>query len=62
MKATRFVVGDPYYYYYLEDRYMTIHKYDLDADANILASEKQEILARLRRVKAETELQQKADH
>jgi len=49
-------------YYYLEDRYMTVHKYDLDANADILGSEKQEILARLRRVKAETELQQKADH
>src|SRR5579872_7544740 len=55
------IVGDPYNYY-LEDRYMTIHKYDLDAKTDILASEKQEILGRLRRVKAETEIQQKADH
>lgn len=37
--------------YYLEDRYMTAHKYDANAD--ILASEKQEIIARLRRLKAE---------
>lgn len=40
-------------YYYLEDRYMTVHSYDLDANADILASEKPDILARLRRVKAE---------
>jgi len=41
--------------YYLEDRFMTVRHYDLEADANaqILASEKQEILARLKRVKAE---------
>jgi hypothetical protein len=39
-------------YYYLEDRYMTARKYDLAANADILASEKQEIFARLRRVKA----------
>ena len=38
--------------YYLEDRYMTARKYDLDANADILNSEKQEILARLRRIKA----------
>lgn len=41
-------------YYYLEDRYMTARKYDLDANADILNSEKQEILARLRRIKAES--------
>ena len=41
--------------YYLEDQYMTVRKYDLDANDNILASEKQDILARLARVKAETE-------
>ena len=40
-------------YYYLEDRYMTVRRYDLDAGADILASEKQEILARLRRIKSE---------
>jgi hypothetical protein len=45
--------------YFLEDRYMTVRKYDLDANADILASEKQEILARLARVKAETERQKK---
>jgi hypothetical protein len=38
--------------YYLEERYMTTHKYDQMAGADILSSEKQEILARLRRVKA----------
>ena len=42
--------------YYLEDRYLTVRKYDQDADEDILGSEKQEILARLRRVKAEVEL------
>ncbi len=36
--------------YYLWDRYMTVAKYDLDTD-DILAAEKQEILARLARVK-----------
>ncbi len=35
--------------YYLQDRYMTVRKYDVDANPDILASEKQEILARLRR-------------
>jgi len=44
-------------FYYLDDRYMTIRTYALGT--NILASEKQEILARLKRIKAETELQRK---
>ena len=44
--------------YYLEDRYMTVRKYDAKAD--ILTSEKSEILARLKRVKSETERQQGA--
>jgi hypothetical protein len=44
-------------YYSLEDRFMTVRKYDLDANSDILTSEKQEILARLKRVKAETERQ-----
>ncbi len=41
-------------YYYLEDQYMTAVKYDLDGHPglDILAAEKQEILARLRRAKA----------
>ena len=39
--------------YYLEDQYMTVRKYDSDAKTDILGSEKQEILARLKRVKAE---------
>jgi len=38
-------------YYYLEDRYMTARSYDQDAGVNILASERPEILARLRRLK-----------
>jgi hypothetical protein len=48
--------------YYLEDRYMTIHEYGGGANTDILASEKQEVMARLKRLNAETELQQKAHH
>ncbi len=44
--------------YLLEDQYMTIRKYDPFVNADIFASEKQEILARLRRVKAATQSQQ----
>lgn len=40
--------------YYLEDRYMTVRKYDSEAKIEVLAPERQEILARLRRIKAET--------
>ena len=43
--------------YYLEDTYMTVRKYDVDADANVLSSEKTEILSRLKRVKDERERQ-----
>ena len=43
--------------YYLEDRYMTVREYDLDTKADVLSSEKQEALARLRRVKAERKSQ-----
>ena len=50
------MLGDRFYY--LEDRYMTAHTYDLDGGGDILTSEKQEILARLRRLKAQTELRQ----
>lgn len=39
--------------YYLKDRYMTVRKYSQDANDDILGSEKPEILARLRKVKAE---------
>jgi hypothetical protein len=38
-------------YYFLQDRYLTVRSYDLEAGKDILASEKPEILARLRRVK-----------
>jgi hypothetical protein len=41
----------------LEDQFMTIRKYDPFANADILASEKPEILARLRRVKAAAQSQ-----
>ena len=37
-------------YYSLEDRYMTVRSYDIEANADVLASEKPEILARLRRI------------
>ena len=41
--------------YYLADRFMTVRKYDLDANDEVLTSEKQEILSRLWRVKSESE-------
>jgi hypothetical protein len=44
-------------YYYLEDQYMTTRKYA--EGSHILSSEKPEILARLRRVKAEYQRQQR---
>lgn len=43
------------FHYYLEDRYMTAQKYDLHAK-DILGAEKQEILARLRQIKAVTKV------
>jgi len=54
--------------YALEDRYMTVRKYpslnadpgDSDSTVGVLNSEKPEILARLKRVKAERERQAKA--
>jgi hypothetical protein len=45
-------------HYYLEDRYMTTRKYDIEK-GNILSSEKPEILARLRRVRAENQRHQR---
>ncbi|MBZ5676547.1 MAG: hypothetical protein LAP61_20105 [Acidobacteriia bacterium] len=50
------IADDPTYY--LEDRFMTLHRYDYEK-VDILTSEKQEILARLARVKAETERQKR---
>jgi hypothetical protein len=38
--------------YLLQDQYMTIRTYDLQEHVDILGAEKQEILARLRRVKS----------
>jgi hypothetical protein len=38
--------------YLLEDRYMTIRLYDLQSNADVLGSERPEVLSRLRRVKA----------
>lgn len=43
--------------YLLEDQFMTIRRYDPFAKADILGTEKQEILARLSRVKAATQSQ-----
>lgn len=42
-------------FYYLEDRYLTVRKYDLDANDDVLAREKTETISRLLRVKAETD-------
>jgi len=42
-------VDDPEYY--LEDRFMTASKYDLDSNDDVLISEKTEILTRLRRLR-----------
>ncbi len=39
-------------YYFLQDRYMTVRSYDLDAGADILGSEKPDIVARLQRIKS----------
>jgi hypothetical protein len=39
--------------YFLEDRYMSARKYDFERGGDIIASEKQEILARLKRVQDE---------
>jgi hypothetical protein len=42
-------------FYYLEDRYMTVQKYDLEANEDILDREKPEVTSRLLRVKTESE-------
>jgi hypothetical protein len=47
-------------YYRLADRYMTVRKYDLGANADILASEREEIITRVKRVRAETDIRQRA--
>ena len=48
--------ADDFDAYYLEDRFMTVRKYDLvDSNDDVLASERQEILSRLWRVKSESE-------
>jgi len=52
----------PSSHYYLEDRYMTVRKFDLESKVDFLASEKQEILARLRRAKAATEPRPRTPH
>jgi hypothetical protein len=36
--------------YYLDDQYMTVRKYDVEEKADVLAAEKQEIIARLKRL------------
>jgi len=38
--------------YWLEDRFMTVRRYDIDANADVITSEKSEILRRLALVKA----------
>jgi hypothetical protein len=42
--------------YFLEDRYMTAKKYNSEAGQDVLASEKQEILTRLQRVKSQPQV------
>lgn len=49
-------LGDDFHYW-LEDRYMTVRKYDWERKADILASERPEILAGLRRLKLSAEPQ-----
>jgi hypothetical protein len=41
--------------YYLEDRYMTARRYNSETNIEVLAPERQEISARLRRIRAETQ-------
>jgi hypothetical protein len=43
------LLDDPVYC--LEDSYMTVRKYDLEAGGDVLSSERQEILSRLVRAK-----------
>ena len=43
--------------YFLADRLLTVRRHDLDEHPDIITSEKREILARLRRVKAEMKRQ-----
>ncbi len=51
--AIRYSLEQESYLYSLEDRFMTIRKYDVLADNDVIAAEKLEILARLNRVFAE---------
>jgi hypothetical protein len=39
------------HYYYLQDRYMTVHRYRSETNIEVLTPEKEEILARLRRIR-----------
>ena len=59
LKHTREIIDDSNYY--LEDRYMTGRSYDSEKD-HILASERPEIIARLRRLKAGAKTDQAARH
>ena len=43
------LLDDPFYY--LEDRYLTVNKYDLEK-ANVLVAEKREVIRRLRRIRS----------
>jgi len=56
------------FFYYLADRYMTFDKYEVTIDddgshkTGLFVAEKPEILARLKRVKAEEERRKQAPH
>jgi hypothetical protein len=47
--------SDNDFHYWLADRYMTARMYGSESEINVLIPEKQEILARLRRIKAATQ-------
>ncbi len=52
------LLDDPYYF--LEDQFMTIRKYDPESNAKILVAEKQEILSRLRHLKLDSDRRQRS--
>ena len=42
--------------YFLDDQYMTVRQYDLEEKADVLGSEKQEIVTRVQRVKSQPQV------
>ena len=49
LKAAKMLDGERYYY--LDDQYMTSRRYDLEANDDVLGSERREIVARLKKAK-----------